>query len=490
LFSLQEHEKGQVARFLQDWKSEVSVGSSDDLVQDFYLLLQTLKVYEWNPNDLANVARLGSIARFTQVLVDFESMSRRARLRKGAWESGSRQASQGKWLYRQLYLYMQYYAVEAYEGFVGEESYELNAVDISTVHQAKGLEWDCVFVSCLSDSRFPSRMMGTQRIWYIPHDLFDRVRYEGREVDERRLFYVAMTRARDILYLTTFRRINLMAKPSRFLMELTGGALAQADRVLPIQGAKEHDAEKPEERRMLSFSELSLYEFCPYAFRLRELLGFQPQVIERELGYGRALHHAMRRIAEEAKATRQIPPSAKAVRSFNQEFYLPYATQQTYLHMKQAAEKTVDRYLSEYSSELASVWETERPFWLHLDDVSITGRADVVFRSQDDRMVLVDYKTRVDQDDDIAAFQLQTYSLAAEKEGLRVSSAFVHDLREGKRTPIDVMPGLMSEAGKRAENIATRIFRREFEPHAGPHCRKCDVHLVCKAGLEYSSKKK
>jgi len=385
---------------------------------------------------------------------------------------------------------MQYYAVEAYEGFVGEESYELNAVDISTVHQAKGLEWDCVFVSCLSDSRFPSRMMGTKRIWYIPHDLFDRERYEGTEIDERRLFYVAMTRARDILYLTTFRRIYRIAKPSRFLTELTGGALAQADRVLPIQGAKEDDARKPEERRMLSFSELSLYEFCPYAFRLRELLGFQPQVIERELGYGRALHHVMRRIAEEAKATGQTPPSAKAVRSLNQDFFLPYATQQTYLHMKQAAEKTVDRYLSEYSSELASVWETERPFWLHLDDVSITGRADVVFRIQDGSAVLVDYKTRVDEDDDIAAFQLQTYSLAAEREGLKVASALIHDLGEGKRTSIDVTPQSMSEAGKRTENMAARIFRREFEPRPGPHCRKCDVHLVCKAGLEYRPKKR
>ena len=42
------------------------------------------------------------------------------------------------WLYLRLYWFMQYYALTSYEGFVGEETLDYNAVDVSTIHAAKG----------------------------------------------------------------------------------------------------------------------------------------------------------------------------------------------------------------------------------------------------------------------------------------------------------------------------------------------------------------
>ncbi len=85
------------------------------------------------------------------------------------------------------------------------------AVSLSSVHQAKGLEYHTVFVIWLTDGMFPS----TRSI-------------ETREAieEERRLFYVAITRARDELYLT-FPQMRLNAgygdvfqRPSRFLKEI------------------------------------------------------------------------------------------------------------------------------------------------------------------------------------------------------------------------------------------------------------------------------
>jgi DNA helicase-2/ATP-dependent DNA helicase PcrA len=80
-------------------------------------------------------------------------------------------------------------------------------VTLSTVHQAKGIEWRAVFVIWLSEGRFPSFRMDD-------------------EEEERRLFYVAVTRARDQLYLTRPEiardryRIDTIIEPSRFLGEL------------------------------------------------------------------------------------------------------------------------------------------------------------------------------------------------------------------------------------------------------------------------------
>jgi DNA helicase II / ATP-dependent DNA helicase PcrA len=82
---------------------------------------------------------------------------------------------------------------------------------LSSVHQAKGLEWRAVFVVWLADGRFPSAQA-----------LKDR---DGEE-EERRLFYVACTRARDELYLTypvlaaPRDRERVVMKASRFLEEL------------------------------------------------------------------------------------------------------------------------------------------------------------------------------------------------------------------------------------------------------------------------------
>jgi DNA helicase-2/ATP-dependent DNA helicase PcrA len=85
------------------------------------------------------------------------------------------------------------------------------AVNLSTVHQAKGLEFHTVFVIWLTDGMFPSsRSLDTR-------DALE---------EERRLFYVAITRARDELYLT-FPHMRLSGgygdvfqRPSRFLKEI------------------------------------------------------------------------------------------------------------------------------------------------------------------------------------------------------------------------------------------------------------------------------
>ncbi len=84
-------------------------------------------------------------------------------------------------------------------------------IRLSTVHQAKGLEWKAVFVIMLCDGLFPSSKS--------TEDL------DGEE-EERRLFYVAVTRARDELYLTYpqvrqgMNHNEFWQKPSRFLEEL------------------------------------------------------------------------------------------------------------------------------------------------------------------------------------------------------------------------------------------------------------------------------
>ena len=98
----------------------------------------------------------------------------------------------------------------------GRQAETEEGVRLSTVHQAKGLEWSVVFIPWLSEGMFPSM-----------RSLAD----AGTEAEERRLFYVATTRAKDELYLCVpeSRRTRdggmMFPEPSRFVCELPDGLL-------------------------------------------------------------------------------------------------------------------------------------------------------------------------------------------------------------------------------------------------------------------------
>jgi len=94
---------------------------------------------------------------------------------------------------------------------LGTRESETEMVNLSSVHQAKGLEWKVVFVIWMSDGMFPSSRS---------------LESDDAIEEERRLFYVAVTRARDELYLTyPIMRLNagygeMLQRPSRFLNEV------------------------------------------------------------------------------------------------------------------------------------------------------------------------------------------------------------------------------------------------------------------------------
>src|SRR5690606_8196101 len=89
----------------------------------------------------------------------------------------------GTWYYKNLGIHLVNYAVGAYEGFDGEADLSLDAVDVTTVHRAKGLEWPVVFVPSLTARRFPSSMTGRAQPWLVPRTAFNADRYEGSDAD-------------------------------------------------------------------------------------------------------------------------------------------------------------------------------------------------------------------------------------------------------------------------------------------------------------------
>jgi DNA helicase II / ATP-dependent DNA helicase PcrA len=309
VFLLDEPAQRRLAKLLREWKQAVPrEDRTADLVGELYGLFDELDVRSWDLEDPLALNRLGTLARFSGLLADYESVRRRARPDPDTPGEQVGGQDRGTWYYRNLAIHIVNYAQGAYEAFDGEADYVLNAIDLTTVHRAKGLEWPAVFLPSLTANRFPTTKAGRPQEWLVPREHFNAPRYEGGDADERRLFYVGMTRARDWLSVSRHRRVTTKAcAPSPYYEELSQLELEPDDIGVP---PFDLDGEDTAQDISLSYSELALFIDCGFAFRLRNLLGFQPKIAP-ELGYGKAVHHVMRRMAEETARLGRVPSDSE-----------------------------------------------------------------------------------------------------------------------------------------------------------------------------------
>ena len=476
--------RSEVRAALRGWKRLARQEQKPaDLLHELYELLDVLRVRDWDIEDPLQANRLGTLARFSALLADYESVKRRARPDVNAPGEQVGGQDRGLWYYRSLALHIINYATGAFEGFDGETDLNLDAIELTTVHRAKGLEWPVVFVPSLTKSRFPSSQTGRAGDWLVPRADFAAARYEGSDGDERRLFYVALTRARDLALVSRHERVtSRRVGPSPYFEELQDLQVDWDDIQYPeieTRDAGNHD------HVAISFSELAQFLECGRAYRLRSLLGFEPRLAP-ELGYGQAVHHVLRTVAEETRMTGVVPDEDGVDRILHDDFFLPAANKPAHKQMKAAARRLVNHYVTNHQDDLFRIWETERPFELHLDGVTVSGRADVILDKEggvETSLAILDYKTsKAPQQSN--HLQLQVYVDAGRREGLDVPAAYIHNLGamngDPARTSVDVAPTDLAAAESVVLRVGEKLRRRDFS--AQPErtkCQRCDVRAVC-----------
>ena len=481
-FDLEPTSRRKLLNTLHRWRQAAHDDDvKADLVRDFYTVLEVLDVKKWDLDDPVQANRLGTLARFSELLADYEAVRRRSRVDAAVEGEQVGGQDRGVWYYRNLAFHVLNYAQGAYEGFDGEADATLDAVDLTTIHRAKGLEWPVVFVPSLTKGRFPSPYAGREQNWPIPRSLFNASRYEGGDAEERRLFYVAMTRARDWVSLSRHDRVNVRAtKPSPYWSEVA--ALSGETDVdhLTIPTIEQRSTAADETMQM-TFSEIASFLDCGMAHRLRNLLGFQPRLAP-ELGYGKAVHHVLRMIALHTQDHGSVPTAAEVDQIIDDSFFLPAANKPAHKQLKESARRLVTKYTTEHTDDLQRVWETERPFELHLDGITVVGRADVILEKEGGvptALAIVDYKTSISKDSD-HALQIQVYTDAGRREGLDMRGAYVHDLKDGERIPVDVTDAAISSAEAAVLEVAEQVRARNYAADPSKKkCRSCEVRNVC-----------
>jgi len=449
------------------WKKRVLNGEFKHFTETYHNLLVILGFHNLNPENKAHAPIMANLGRFNALLTDYESSMRRG---------GESVDWQNVWT--GLAWYMNSYASGAYEEQPADDLRGVDALQIMTVHQAKGLEWPVVFIPCMTSKRFPSsRARSRQRPnWHVPEELFDAERYAGGIEDERKLFYVAVTRSRDLCCISFHNRIRNHIGKSEFLSHIGRSALTMTERN-PISSIEINRPTEQEEIQTFSGGEIIEYMRCPYFYRLREQWNYQAG-LDPALGYGKSLHHCLRVASENIK--RGVEPSKAITDVMDTEFHLPYAGSTARNRMLQKAKSTLSKFATQHVEDLMNIEEVEARLEFPVQSATITGRVDVILKGMDKPILEVrDYKTS----DEVTTFeesslQVRLYTLGLRKMGRPVQKASIAYLDTGEVKAVDASPQNLEEAQKIAESCIKDMMGSKYHGKGKTKC-SCDYHPIC-----------
>lgn len=386
--------------------------------------------------------------------------------------------------------FLEYGAENSYpEGWQENEHASPDAVQIMTIHQAKGMQWPVVFVPALLKNRFPARKLGGRTEWHLlPRQGVKRqTRFEGTIEDERRLFYVAMTRSQKFLHLTwaPVPGHTWFQKCSEFWDDILVSKYVK--RRKPDYSARKRLEPRPRTgvaNVIFSFSDLKYFFECPYQFKLRVLCGFNAPIAP-GLGYGKSLHDALAEV--HTRAIRgDIVDVAEVPNLVRTHLHIPYASTKLSQDIQEAAGRVLRHYLQDNARYFNQIEFSEQKVEIHLENgVAVIGRIDLVRRLDTDETTIVDLKSSSQtQAEDVTETQLHTYALGyQELTGRQADYVEIYELDERKRKQRSVDTDFIDDVKSRTDTAAQALRDGKFLPTPErKKCSSCDYQGVCISG--------
>ena len=395
-------------------------------------------------------------------------------------------------------------------GNIAINSYELesidylvkeNAVDISTIHKVKGLEYPVVFVVDLIANRFPHKN-ATYR-GKLPQKLMvaaiDRGAYGTRIEDEARLFYTAITRAERCLYLsgsTNHPDLKRPCKRSPFIADFVSPRLREDMNLDELADKIEPQPRFDENEFPTDYSSVKSYLTCPYSYKLSTVFGYNATVPEL-FGFGKTSHTILERLHQRFKD--RAPSSEEVMEVVESTFMLkhvfpsndPINRPGSYERAKELVQKILTEYSRRYASDFGRLRQDEARFEISVKDALITGAIDLLLMEDPQRGIItadiIDFKS-METPDDVAAYdwrdmsiQVQLYSQAAKEViGENVETGYIHTLKDNRRTAVPVDKDSVDNAIGAIEWAVRGILDGDFPMRAcSQNCGPCDFKAMC-----------
>ncbi|MCD4756624.1 ATP-dependent helicase [bacterium] len=391
---------------------------------------------------------------------------------------------------------------------------DFDGVNISTVHSAKGLEFPVVFLCNLVSDRFPTRNR-SDRIpmpeELIKEELSEDVSSKEEHIqEERRLFYVGVTRAKERLYLTAshfYGNAKTKKKPSIFLYDILDRDLQEEFNNLVSESAKkdlgyyqmdddivEEGMKEIDTTKRVSYSQLNTYEGCPKKYKYSYVLKV-PSRPHASLSFGSTIHNTLydfytffRDSKEGLEGIVEKPTKETLLELYEKRWVSSgYDSNSHEQERKLSGRKMLSKYYDNLYSDDQRPYLLEEGFSAHLGEGVFVGKIDRIDIVDDSKEVLeveiVDYKTgKVKNDANIKKdLQLPLYALfAEEKLGLKVVGAKYVFVEHSEVVEVDVSSERKLKARENVLGIIEKIKGKDFRATPGFMCRYCDYSSVCK----------
>jgi DNA helicase II / ATP-dependent DNA helicase PcrA len=385
-----------------------------------------------------------------------------------------------------------------------------DAVRLMTAHGAKGLEFSHVFILRATKGSFPASYRET--LVEFPCELRDPDSAAGgddkifHDQEERRLFYVAMTRAKDSLHIYGKQGIGRDKTPAGFMRELLcnpalhtwlRGRAALPSQPELIELAAVADEAYPQGSHLpawlmlpaiegldarLSATAVETYETCPLQFKFEREWKLSRQ-LHAAAQYGAAIHRVLRTYYDSVRLNR-IKSDEELLQLF-QDDLTASGIQDEYqreLYLKQGLEQLRDFLANTRSISKAEVLHTEEWFDVQMAGTKVAGRIDRIDRAPDGTVVVVDYKTGKarSQEDADDSLQLSIYAMAAhEKWGYNVGQLVFHNLEGNVPVVSRRSEFQLKDARERVLAVARGIADGNFNPKIDFHCNFCAFRGLC-----------
>ncbi len=377
-----------------------------------------------------------------------------------------------------------------------------NAVQLMTIHAAKGLEFAHVFVLRVVSNSFPASYR--ERLFEFPRELregFARVESDDKalhEQEERRLFYVAITRARDTLRLygrLTGKKPARHPVPSKFLRELYESKGLEGSLALRNATAMQMEIAMGQEnapwlaatadarfKGKLSASALEQYERCPLQFKLARIWNLSSE-LPAAVQYGAAMHTVLKDFYD-AQMQGRPRSEQELVELFRRQFneYLMEDKLQQDLYVKQGTEQLRAFHQAQKTGPQPRVLGTEVAFEVKIGGATVVGRLDRLDEIEGDAVAIVDYKTGNPKTEEDAerSLQLSVYALAVRQQFQKYAGELVfYNLETNTAVSGTRSDATLASAEEKIRQIAEGIAVRKFPATAGFHCRWCGYRAVC-----------